>query len=241
MSALAMDRITSWLGSLPRQMTKPVKTSTTIYKGAMVGLDADGDAVEGANAAMATHVLGRSMHQVVNAGADGAVEVRYEAGVFGWDNSSGDALTEADLPAVVYCEDDQTVAKTSDGGTLKIAGVGLWIDDDGQVVTLCAPWVPLMVGAFAAPAMQAVDATLVAGTVTIATGISVEPDSEVIPVLIGALTGSTNFASLGELKASRVEGAPGTGEVVIQAYGADGALDSDAAGAIRVLILSPQG
>lgn len=94
--------------------------------------------------------------------------------------------------------------------------------------------------AVAAPAMQAVDATLVAGTVTIAAGITVAADSEVIPVLIGALTGSTNFGSLGELKASRVNGAPGVGTVVIQAYGADGALDSDAAGAIRVVILTPQ-
>lgn len=92
----------------------------------------------------------------------------------------------------------------------------------------------------AAPAMQAVAATLVAGTVTIASGIVVAADSEVVPILIGALTGSTNFASLGELKASRVNGADGVGTVVIQAYGADGALDSDAAGAIRVLIFTPQ-
>lgn len=90
------------------------------------------------------------------------------------------------------------------------------------------------------PAMQAVNATLAAGTITIATGITVAASSEVVPVLIGALTGSTNFASLGELKASRVNGAPGVGTVVIQAYGADGALDVDAAGAIRVLIFTPK-
>lgn len=92
----------------------------------------------------------------------------------------------------------------------------------------------------AAPAMQAVNATLASGTITIASGIVVAADSEVIPLVIGAITGSTNFGSLGELKASRVAGDDGVGTVVIQAYGADGALDADAAGAIRVLILTPQ-
>jgi hypothetical protein len=94
--------------------------------------------------------------------------------------------------------------------------------------------------ATAAPAMQAANATLVAGTVTISAGITVAADSEVLPVLIGALSGTTNFGQVGELKASRVVGAPGVGTVVIQAYGDDGALDVDAAGAIRVVILTPQ-
>jgi hypothetical protein len=94
--------------------------------------------------------------------------------------------------------------------------------------------------ATAAPAMQAVNATLVAGTVTINSSITVATDSEVVPVLIGALSGTTNFGQVGELKASRVNGAPGVGTVVIQAYGDDGALDVDAAGAIRVLIFTPQ-
>lgn len=89
------------------------------------------------------------------------------------------------------------------------------------------------------PYMQAVDATLASGTVTINTNIVVASTSEVIPLVIGAITGSTNFASLGELKASRVNGAAGVGTVVIQAYTTSGALDSDAAGAIRVVILTP--
>lgn len=93
---------------------------------------------------------------------------------------------------------------------------------------------------FSAPAMQAVDATLASGTITINSGITVASTSEVIPVLIGPITGSTNFAWVGELKSSRVNGAPGVGVVVVQAYGTDGALDADAAGAIRVIILTPQ-
>jgi hypothetical protein len=91
----------------------------------------------------------------------------------------------------------------------------------------------------AAPGMQAVNATLSSGTITISSGITVAANSEVVPLLIGALSGTTNFGSLGELKTSRVVGGPGVGTVVIQAYGDDGALDSDAAGAIRVVILTP--
>ena len=91
-----------------------------------------------------------------------------------------------------------------------------------------------------APAMQAVNATLSSGTITINTGITVATDSEVIPIVIGNITGSTNFGCLRELKSSRVNGAPSTGTVVITAVGNDGLIDSDAAGAIRVVILTPQ-
>jgi hypothetical protein len=90
------------------------------------------------------------------------------------------------------------------------------------------------------PVMQAVNATLANGTITISSGITVAASSEVVPVMIGALTGTTNLAALGELKASRVNGAPGVGSIVVQAYGDDGAIDADAAGAIRVLIFTPK-
>lgn len=87
------------------------------------------------------------------------------------------------------------------------------------------------------PAMQAVDATLVSGTVTISSGIVVAATSEVIAFPKGVITGSTNFGCVRELIASR--SVPGT--VVIEAVGADGTKDADAAGAIRVVILTPAG
>lgn len=94
--------------------------------------------------------------------------------------------------------------------------------------------------AHAAPAMQAVNATLVSGTATINTAIAVAADSEVIAYPKGAITGSSNFGCVRELAASRVVGAAGVGTVVIEAVGADGAKDADAAGAVRVVILTPQ-
>lgn len=87
-----------------------------------------------------------------------------------------------------------------------------------------------------APGMQAVNATLVAGTVTISAGITVAADSEVLVSPTGNITGSTNFASCHEKVASRV--VPTT--VVAEALGADGLIDTDAAGQVRVVILTPQ-
>ena len=91
----------------------------------------------------------------------------------------------------------------------------------------------------AAPGMQAVNATLSSGTIAISTGITVAANSEVVGLIIGDITGSTNFGCLRERKASRVNGAPGTGSVTVDAVGSDGLLDADAAGAIRVLIFTP--
>ncbi len=90
-----------------------------------------------------------------------------------------------------------------------------------------------------APGFQAGAATLSSGTITVNTGITVAANSEVIPIEIGAITGSANFASLRELKSSRVNGGPGVGTIVLEAVASDGAKDADAAGAIRFVILTP--
>lgn len=106
--------------------------------------------------------------------------------------------------------------------------------------TLVAAINEVKANAIAAPVMQTAAATLVSGTATINTGVAIAAASEVIPIQTVAITGSTNFGSLRELKASRVNGIAGVGTIVIEAVGNDGALDSDAAGAFRVVILTPQ-
>ena len=102
-------------------------------------------------------------------------------------------------------------------------------------VTLALPTGDLDLGDV--PAMQSVDATLVSGTVTISAGIVVAATSEVFVRPKGAITGSTNFGCVQELVASR--SVPGT--IVIQAVGNDGLIDADAAGVVRVTILTPAG
>jgi hypothetical protein len=90
------------------------------------------------------------------------------------------------------------------------------------------------------PYMQTATATLVAGTATVASGIVVAANSEVIVFPTSTVTGSTNFASCRELLASRVNGASGVGTVVVEALTNGGVLDSDAAGAVKIIILAPQ-
>ncbi len=131
--------------------------------------------------------------------------------------------------------------KAGDGGGAG-ALIGLLADldttDKSSIVAALNETYGLVI---AAPAMQAVDATLASGTVTINSGVTLAADSEVIPHLIGDITGTTNFGGLRELKASRVNGAPGVGTVVIEAVTTTpNAVDADAAGAIRVVILTPQ-
>lgn len=112
----------------------------------------------------------------------------------------------------------------------------LLISDGTNLTVLAAP----VKATDNVPYMQAVDATLASGTITINSAITVAANSEVIAYPKGTVTGSTNFAMVRELVASRVAGAPGVGTLVIEAITNTGVLDSDAAGAIRVVILTPQ-
>jgi hypothetical protein len=89
------------------------------------------------------------------------------------------------------------------------------------------------------PELQSFDLTLVTGTATNNTTAVVAARSEVIAYPIGAITGTTNFGCVHEVKASRVNGGAGVGVVVIQAKGNDGNIDADAAGVVRVNIFTP--
>lgn len=113
----------------------PVKASTVIHQGALVAIDATGYAVPAATATI-LKVIGRAEQSADNsAGADGAIRVRVEAGIFRWDNSgSTDAIALSDVGADCYAVDDHTVAKTSGTNTRSVAGKihdvdasGVWV------------------------------------------------------------------------------------------------------------------
>jgi hypothetical protein len=163
-------------------------------------------------------------------------------------NSGTDACDQTSVGRDVFIASATTVRKTSNSGACSRAGkcvgfrngkVLVVFDMDADAADIETLEARVDDIEAACPAMQAVNATLASGTVTINTGIVIASNSEVIATMIGAITGSTNLAGLRELKASRVNGAAGVGAVVIEAVGADGAKDTDAAGAIRVLILTP--
>lgn len=110
----------------------PAAAATTIYAGALVALNASGQAVP-ASATVAQRTRGVAQAQVNNsAGAAGALLVPIRRGVYRFDNSAaGDLITVADIGAVCYVVDDETVAKTDAVGTRPVAGTIRIVDADG--------------------------------------------------------------------------------------------------------------
>jgi hypothetical protein len=135
MAALIKDRNTpSRAGD---KFSLPVATLVAIYAGSIVMLNATGYATPGATATGQV-AAGRAAEQVDNsAGADGAVNVEVETGVFQFANSaSTDEITAAEVGDTCYIVDDQTVAKTDGTGTRSAAGKVVGVDSDGVWVRM---------------------------------------------------------------------------------------------------------
>lgn len=101
---------------LPALRSYPMAAATTIYPGAMVALNAAGDATPAAPTS--TRVVGVYVgaDPIVNAGAAGAIEVPVRRGAFWFGNKAGDLVTKALVAtAACYVEDDQTVRLTATG------------------------------------------------------------------------------------------------------------------------------
>ncbi len=110
----------------------PVKAATKVFLGSLVVADA-GFAAPGRTAA-GLKALGRAAVTADNtAGAAGALSVEIERGTFLFENSATDPLTQADLFADCYIEDDQTVAKTAAGKSragklIALSASGVWVE-----------------------------------------------------------------------------------------------------------------
>lgn len=134
MVALAADRNTPSRAAMV--FADPAAAAKVFFTGAIVCLDAAGNATPGA-AAVGLIARGRCKGGVDNsAGVAGAAVVESEPGVFRYGNSAaGDAITRAEIGDDCYIVDDQTVAKTNPGGnTRSVAGkivdvdaAGVWV------------------------------------------------------------------------------------------------------------------
>lgn len=129
--------------STPRQISSesplisglsvPVKAATKCIQGgiavANAGFAAPGTGVTGLVA------LGIFEDTFDNtAGGNGAIRARVRRGVFPFNNLGGDPLTQADMGAQCFIEDDQTVRRTSNTSTRSAAGKFLGFADDGVSV-----------------------------------------------------------------------------------------------------------
>lgn len=88
-------------------------------------------------------VVGVFQADAVGGAADGDVNGLVQRGCFPLVNSAGaDEITAADIDKACYVVDDQTVARTSAGGTRPLAGTIVAIDEDGVWVEVGAPAKP---------------------------------------------------------------------------------------------------
>lgn len=117
-----------------------------VYAGSIGVINSSGYLTKGSTAT-GLKCVGRISRQVDNsAGSAGDVRGEVENGVFQWGNSAAaDAITLAEVGTVCYIVDDQTVAKTSGGGTRSPAGIIEDVDSGGV-------WVRMGQDALVAPA-----------------------------------------------------------------------------------------
>jgi hypothetical protein len=213
-----------------------------LYKGGMAAINAAGYLAP-AGVAATDFVVGRFCSTVDNSGGSaGDLNAEAEMGVFRWTN--GDSSTDAHAGDRVFAVDDQTVSKDDNGGTRPYAGVivdvdaaGVWVLQGLFMLGAEADVAALEAKTAAVALFQTAGGTFVSGTATIASGITVTADTDAFVVMSAAITGSTNVGGIAHIKASNVVGAPGVGSVTLNVLGADGAIDTDAAGAFRVLLI----
>ena len=109
----------------------PMAASVTIFAGALVMLNASGNATPGA-VATGQIAVGRAEETVTNGATAAAAVVAVKAGVFRWGNSaSADAITKAHIGDTCFIVDDQTVALTDGTSTRSAAGTIVDVDDAG--------------------------------------------------------------------------------------------------------------
>lgn len=124
MAALTAARNTKEysIDAVPKQYVYPVKGTTKILQGGLVGLLAGFLVPASANSAI--KVIGRAQKTVDNtAGADGALTCEVQRGAFFYDSgTAADAITAANVGFDCYAIDDHTVGLTDSLGTRPRAG-----------------------------------------------------------------------------------------------------------------------
>jgi hypothetical protein len=143
MVALVRDRNTP--SRVGQQFSYPL-AAAKVYAGSIGVINSGGYLTKGSTAT-GLKCVGRISAQVDNsAGNAGDVKGNVENGIFLWGNSAAaDAITLSQVGDVCYIVDDQTVAKTSGGGTRSPAGIIEDVDSGGV-------WVRMGQDALVAPA-----------------------------------------------------------------------------------------
>lgn len=110
----------------------PVAAATTIPTGALVALNAAGDAVPAASA-VTGHIIGKAEAGVENPGAAGAKTVRVIRGIFSCALDTTNPPTKANVGMRVYGATADSVANLTGGITCR-GGILLGFDDAGRAI-----------------------------------------------------------------------------------------------------------
>jgi len=109
-----------------------VAAAKKIFAGALVAIDASGNATPGATATTLKGAGRADAHADNSAGAAGDITVAIRKGVFRFANSAAaDEITDAEIGDDCYIVDDQTVAKTDGTATRSVAGKVFDVGADG--------------------------------------------------------------------------------------------------------------
>lgn len=128
-------------GELFRRQRRVVANVATYYKRGAIALDSTGKAVK-VTGTTGLKIVGWYEGEDVTTVAGNDIEVI--SGIIERKNSGSDPVTIADLEQVVYFEDDQTIAKTSNGGTLSPGGVLVGFIDSKPFVMMGAGFSSLL-------------------------------------------------------------------------------------------------
>lgn len=250
----SLDMAPTTFGNLPMKLA-----AVAILQSEIACVNAAGYITPGADATLGLIAVGIARSSVDNSGgAPGDKSVAVLTSIDGsggrrvfplLNAAAGAACTQANVGRDVFIAGPNTVRKDDNGGTCSRAGKCWGFDRDGMVlvefdidpdaVGIAALEADVTALQAAAIAMQAADVPIASGTGTLAAGITIAANSEVLIKAKSLVTGSTNFASYEEDESARVVGGPGVGSVTINALGNDGNVDADAAGTVRIVILTP--
>lgn len=130
--ALINDRLTPHRNA--EDVNDPVAAGQKIYQGAIVMLDAAGNAIKGA---VATGLTPRGVAQASvdnSAGIAGDETIAARKGCFRFKNDA--SVARADIGGTAYVVDDETVAKTDGTGTRSALGEIIDVDASGVWVEI---------------------------------------------------------------------------------------------------------
>lgn len=213
--ALTGDRNTARIEGV--LVALPMAAAALVYAGALVVRN--GSYAEPGSEAPGLFAIGRAEGRADNSdGANGDISVLVRRGCFRFANSAGaDAIALADVGRACFVVDDQTVAKTSDGGARSVAGRIADVDAQGVFVEFGAA--PGGLVALTLPDAAALDGAVPVRLVSPISGRLAAIHS----VIDGALT--TGNATL----TAAIDGAAVTGGVVTITQAGSAAGDVDQA------------